>query len=391
MKKVLNLITAVVLILSSLTACSGQTHTGKNTSNSNKDTNSAGKPQVDISNVSVISDFSNGFAFVQYNDDKRTYCIDKTGVQLFELENCYIYGFSKFNDKVAIIATNNPNEYILCDKNGKIYKPEDFGASRFVLDTKNHKKAFLDGYIILERREDSYTGTKIEMSIMDSDFTTLVPFSVGLAEIINSYIMNVNGTDYYDGYLYYEDTILDLRTGKTLSDARQVKVSAPLLSYWANGSFGSRYEHLQWGDIYNELTGEVVARVKESDPISSISFVGNLGLARYHSDNGIWFNIIDQNGTAKFNPIKAEGTDLRFDGEIILVVNNFNVNNGNTVSQRLSVKSYDVQGNLLGEIVLENWSSWAGSVSLNDGVIYIYNAETKERSLYNTSLKELFS
>lgn len=399
MKKPINLIVIAALVLSLLTACSSKDSPVNNSGNSNSDSNNAtnntNTSQVDVSNISTISDFTNGLAFVEYNGDKSTYCIDKTGAQLFKLENCNIYNFAKFNNKVAIIETSNLNEYIICDKQGKVYKPEDFGASRIVLDTENHKEAFLDGYIILERREESYTGTKIEMSVIDSDFTTLVPFSVELAEIINSDVMSVNGTGYYDGYLYNCDlhgtsaTILDLRTGTQLSDTTQMKVSKPLLSYWANGSYGSRFDHLQWGDIYNELTGEVVVKVKESEAISSISFVGNIGLATYYSDNGMWFNIIEQNGTVKFEPIKAEGSETKFDGETILTLNKCKVEKGNTIIEGLSVKSYDVLGTLLGEIVLEDWS-WGGSVSLNDGVIKVYNIATKETSLYDSALEELF-
>lgn len=398
MKKTINLIVTAVLVLSLLTACSSKDSPVNNTGNGNRESNNAtnttSTSQIDVSNISTITDFSNGLAFVQYNNDKSTYCIDKTGAQLFELKNCNIYNFAKFNNKVAIIETTNPNEYIICDKQGKIYKPEDFGASRIVLDTDNHKQAFLDGFIILEQREESYTDTKIEMSIIDSDFTTLVPFSAELAEIINSDVMSVNGTGYYDKYLYNYDlygtsaTILDLKTGAQLSDTTQMEVSTPLFSYWANGSYGTRFEHLQWGDIYNELTGEVVANVKENESISNISFVGNMGLATYDSDNGIWFNIIEQNGTAKFQPIKAESANVRFDGETILVVGDADViekESGNV--HAFTLKTYDVNGNLLGEIVAEGTKYSGPSVTLNDGVIRVY---CDKYLLYNSALEELF-
>ncbi len=383
MKKTAIVFIVVVLIFALLTACSN-----KGDATSNKESNAPGALQVENSSISLIAGFSNGLAFVQYNDDQNTYCIDKTGKQLFKIENCNIYNFAKFNDKIAMIEAA---EIILCDKEGTIFKAADLNASRIVLDTDNHKQAFLDGYIILERREESYTGTKIEMSIIDSEFNTLVPFSAELAEIINSNIMNVNGTNYYDGYLYFEDTILDLRTGTKMSDRTQMITESPMLSYWANGTYGGSgfYEHLEWGDIYNALTGEVVAKVKDSESISDISFVGGLGLAIYYSDNGMWFNIIEQNGTAKFEPIKAEGSEINFDGETIVTHNKCKVEKNNTVIEGLSVKSYDVLGNLLGEIVLEDCSS-GGGVSLNDGVIEVYNFLTKEVSLYNSSLEELF-
>lgn len=382
MKKAINLIIVAVLTFSLLTACS----------NKNAPTNTHKEdsvPQANIGNISYVTDFSNGLAFIQYTDDQNIYCIDKTGEQLFSLENCNIYNFAKFNDKIAMIETTTSNEFLLCDKEGNLYKAEDFGASRIVLDTDNHKRAFLDGYIILERREESYTGTKIEMSVIDSDFNTLVPFSFDFAELLNSDSMNVNGTGYCDGYLYYDKTIVDLRTGKKMSDRTQINVSAPTLSYWAYGSYGNIFEHLEWGDIYNELTGEVFANVKESETISNITFVGDLGLATYHTDNGIWFNIIDQNGTSMFQPIKAPNSDILFDGETILVTNTCIIENEDKMDYGLTLNSYDTFGNLLGEIVLEERSK-GGAVTLNDGVIIVYNTATREVLLYNSTLEELF-
>lgn len=398
MKKTINLIIAVLLLISLLTACSNKSDLqGNNTTNASQSEstgkdNVSGASQIDISSISSITEFSNGLAFVQYNDDKNTYCIDKTGKQLFKLENCNIYNFAKFNGKIAMIETTNPGEYILCDKDGNISKAEDFNASRIVADTDDHKQAFLDGYIILERREESYTGTKIEMSIIDSEFTTLVPFSIELAEIINSDIMNVNGTSYYGGYLYFEDTILDLRTGNKMSDRTQMIAAPTLLSYWANGTYGGSgfYDHLEWGDIFNALTGEVVAKVKDSENISAISFVGDLGLATYHADNGVWFNVIAQDGNGKFQPLKAESSDLQFDGETILIANKCTVEKDNKSIPGLELKTYDVLGNALGEVVIENWSSWGGTVSLNEGVVKIYNVETGKYSLLDSSLKALF-
>lgn len=388
-----------MLVFSLLTACSSKDSPANNISNSNGDSNNTANTtstsQVDVSKIYSITDFFNGLAFVQYSDDKNTYCIDKSGKQLFVLENCNIYDFAKFNTKIALIATTNINEYILCDKQGKIYTAEDFSASRIVLDTDNHKQAFLDGYIILERREESYTGTKIEMSVIDSDFTTLVPFSVELAEIINSGIMNVTGTNYYDGYLYNfaykgtEATILDLRTGTQLSDTTQMKVSKTLLAYYADGTYGHRFEHLEWGSIYNNLTGEIVANVKEHESISQISFIGDIGLATYWTDNGIWFNIIEQNGTSKFEPIKADSQDISFDGETILVVSDAGfVEKEDGTVYTSSLKTYDIKGNLLGELVVEGTKYLRPAASLNDGVIWVNNHITYIP--YNSSLEELF-
>ena len=401
MKKFLATLALVVALCGSMVFAACFDNAGNNTNGDNGDTTNPGnvsgtgdndtsQSQTEVSSITSISGFSNGLAFVQFKDDPYTYGIDKTGKRLFKMGNCYVD--AGFNGKVAMIVTYSgyDRESALCDKNGNIYKAEDFGASRFVLNTDNHRRAFLDGYIILERREESYTGTKIEMSIMDSDFNTLVPFSVELAEAIDEYLLNVAGTGYYDGYLYwlssFEDIILDLRTGTILTDRTQVKVSSPLLAFKEPGTVGGTFDYLSGGDIYNAITGEVIAHVEEST-ISNISFVGNIGLATYHTDNGTWFNIVDQNGTAKFEPIKAEGavynSGIEFDEETILTYYN------NTAIEELSLKSYDLLGNLLGEIVVKDWPM-SGSISFTDGVIVIGSAWKGEYFLYNSALEKLF-
>lgn len=381
MKKTIFFIVTLLLTFL-LTSCSGK----ENSADSKKA--NKGTSQADVGSISEISEFSNGLAFVKYSGDENTYCIDKTGKQLFKLEietPDLAFNFAKFNDKVAIIATTDRG-YFICDKKGKTYTAEDFDATRIVLDTDNHKLAFLDGYIILERKEESYTGTKTEMSIMDSDLHTLVPFSAEFAEKINSESMNVKY--YYDGYLYFRELygtgakILDLRTGKQLTDTTQMKVSKPFYSYLPKGTSGGCFgENLEYGDIYNELTGEVIAKVKEKESVSQILFYGDIGLATYdNSDNGTWFNIIDKNGESKFEPIQAGYSEIRFDGETILIIDRHQ-----TLNAKVSLKTYDVSGNLLGEAEKENVT-----INFNDGVIEMYDLTKEEYLLYDPRLETLF-
>lgn len=390
MKKAINLIIAAVLVFSLLTACTINDVPSNGTINSSGNTaNTTNKKQIDTRKISNILDFSNGLAFLKYKDDNTIYCIDKTGKQIFTLENCFLIlgsGYYEFNEKVALIETLQ-EEIMLCDRNGKIYKAEDFNAARIVDDERVFLQAFLDGYIILERREESFTGTKIEMSIMDSDFTTLVPFSVELAEILNSDIWGYAGDQYWDGYLYKYDYIVDLRTGTKSSDRTKISTNNPELEYRAVGTSGGKFNHLQAGDIYNNINGEVIGKVEDHENISCISFAKGLGLAEYHTDNGTWFNIITQDGNAKFQPIKA-GESVKFDGETILAANKYTIENKRTPG--IELKTYDIQGNLLGEIVLEDLSTAYGTVTLSDGVIQIHNYDTGEYLFLDSSLKKLF-
>lgn len=415
MKKNAYLIILAILVSVLLVACSGKNETASNDQdfsasqpdnsshtpdgsqpeNPGNGDNTPGVPTVDCSNISKTADFTNGLAFIQYEGDDMVYCIDKTGKIVFTLSEGRRLYDAQFNGKLAMvnmIEAGGTKKKFLCDKQGKMYYAEDLGASQIVINNDNHKKAFMDGYIILEQREESYTGTVVKMSIMDSEFNTLVPFSVELAEILNDYTMNVNGTAYYDGYLYFEDTILNLRTGMLLTDRAQMQVSAPLLGYRSHGSYGGAFEHLEWGDIYNTITGEVIAKAEESEAISSIKFVNNMGLATYFTDNGDWFNIIGADGAAKFQPIKKRSRDSRilFDGNVILVYGSHVVEKDGQIVQMYTLQTYDISGNLLGEMNSEEWKQSDTYIELSDGVIRASNHKTNETLFLNAALEKLF-
>ncbi len=401
MKKTVSLIIFAILIMLPLVGCSNKApsnineaddSSGSFETSSNAEGVSTDSAKVDVNKISDITDFSNGLAFLEYENDDRLYCIDKNGNQIFALENCYIvYSVDKqfpiFNKKIAMIE--KANGYILCDKKGKIYTAEDFGASRIC----GYQEAFLDGYIVLAREEESYKGTKVEMSIMDSDFTTLVPFSTKLASTIED-----NHFDYYDGYFYNEDIILDLRTGSTLSKKEDMNVSPALLSYWSTGNYAtdSKLKHLKGGDIYNAITLEVVANAEESEEISDVRFVGDVGLASYYSDHIYWFNVITKDGKPRFQPIKGTPyiEDIEFDGETILVSDTCTFEKDGKTIHGISLKTYNTDGKLLGERFFDSDGlsrrQWGGSVRLNEGVITVYDTNTKKTSVFNKELKELF-
>lgn len=399
MKKIFSFTIVLMLVFSLLSACSNDDRSSrrKNADDSSDKSyidffdngdNTFAPSDVDCSNISWLTDFSNGRAFVKYNDDNNIYCIDKKGKHLFTLQDCTLGYFDKFNGKISMHGKKSTDEYFFCDKNGKVYEAADFGASRFILKYDEHKEAFMDGYIFLERREESYTGTVTEMSIIDSDFKTLVPFSVELADKIND-ILDGSGEGYYDGYLYNDDTIMDLRTGMLLTDRTQMKVSAPLLEYCQNNSYD---KNLKKGDIYDAITYKVIAKADESELISDIWFRKDLGLARYYSDNGDWFSIIGSDGIAKFSPIKQLQI-IDFDGEIILTYGYTTVRRDNKEIGVLIIRTYDVSGNLLGEMEIEGVRGTTSSVSLSDGVIVVgisHSSDNKEYMILDSKLKNLF-
>lgn len=391
MKKTVSLIIFAILIMLPLVGCSNRApsdineagdFSGSFETSSNAEGVATDSAKVDVNKISQITDFSNGLAFLEYENDDRLYCIDKNGNQIFALENCNIVQDPKFNKKIAMIR--KANGCILCDKKGKIYTAEDFGASSICM----YLGPFLDGYIVLEREEESYKGTKVEMSIMDSDFTTLVPFSTKLASTIKE-----NHFDYYDGYFYNEDIILDLRTGSTLSKKEEMNVSPALLSYWSKGSYAtdSKWKHLKGGDIYNAITLEVVAKAEESEEISSVDFVGDVGLAFYYSDHIYWFNVITKDGKSRFQPIKGTPYthDIEFDGETILVSYTGTFEKDGKTIHGISLKTYNTDGNLLGEQFFDG-DGVSGNVRLNEGVITVYDRNTKKTTIFNKELKELF-
>lgn len=380
MKKIINLIIISIMLTVMLTACSnkGNTH-------NDQVENSEISQKIDTDNISYATSFSNGFAFIQYKNADNpycSYCIDKTGKEIFKIENTNLYNCAKFNEKIAMVETTTPEEFIICDKNGNVTKAEKFGASRFVLETINHRKAFLDGYIILERQNESYNGTKIEMSIINSAFETLAPFSEDLAETISS--LKTNGTYYFDGYFCFDDILLDLRTGEKISDRTKINTKNIPLFYSTES-----------GEIYNDLTGGAIAKISENESISEMTFIGSLGLAKYNTDNGLWFNIMAQDGSAKFQPIKAGEAVVKFDGETILTAEKCSIKKENSTIDGIGLKTYDINGNLMGETTVETKysvpitvASIDAIIDVNESIIKVSDGETY--LFFDSVLKELF-
>ncbi len=129
----------------------------------------ASKPKQTVSDYSPCGSFSEGMAFVEYEDpvrrtEKYVY-IDKTGKVLFELPDGYTYGF-EFHDGLAVIAKERnysygsyeTEGYAVMDKNGKIV----FDASEYLSVSRAS-----EGVICATKTIESYNGTTKNFYILD--------------------------------------------------------------------------------------------------------------------------------------------------------------------------------------------------------------------------------
>lgn len=88
--------------------------------------------------------------------------------------------------------------------------------------------------------------------------------------------------------------------------------------------------------------------------------------------------------------IEIRKSNLFFDGETILTISEYQTAKDNSITNVLTLKTYDISGNLLGEKSPYPENTGLTNVTLNDGVIEVYSTTTDEFILYNSDLKELF-
>ncbi len=160
------------------------------------------KPILTISEYTPKGSFSEGMAFVEYEDPtsraKKYAYIDKTGKVLFELPYGYTYGF-EFHDGLAVIAQERTYNYgsyktkgyAVMDKSGKIV----FDASEYLSVSRAS-----EGVICATKTIESYNGTTNNFYILDYKGNVLATIDRGKHSSVANYMQY--GTVCVDGCFY---------------------------------------------------------------------------------------------------------------------------------------------------------------------------------------------
>ena len=121
-------------------------------------------------------------------------CIDKQGYVQFVLSSTtdeqyeYVIGSdweNRFSGNYAYIYrrhSDGSRDNVLCDKEGKLIKPEDLGATRF-LTGKIAQEMFLnEGYILAMKTTTSFTGSVDEVAIFNNKLEKVLDYSFYVLE-----------------------------------------------------------------------------------------------------------------------------------------------------------------------------------------------------------------
>lgn len=377
MKKLLSLILVITIMLS-LSACGGGNATSDIDKDSDESTIKHTGKKID-GEIMAASVYSEGLAFVELSNEKgKTYCIDKNGNIVFELDIDL-----SINGSIDAIFTNGlafVNEGF-CDTNGKVTKPEDIGATSF-----NYVSTLKAGYILAEVITSDYSNTNKKLGVLNTKFEWTVEPSENLYnefadEYGNSQISTaLNTSDYTVGDLYYNTALekaLDLKTGEVITEKQGI--GTPNSSVWVSGSNGIQYTgyYIPGKSSYLSEECQVLDLTKKGVVCSASSFVNGKAAIVYRNANAnkYYVTMIDEEGKHLFEPVETKYSFVETDGEHILV-------SDTKVGSADFAEVFDAKGEKMGEKDVSTDTSMSYHFYIGDGVILVRAGITRMGSGY---------
>lgn len=329
------------------------------------------------------SNFSHGLALVCVEGDgNKTYCINKKGNIVFEIEDTY--HTSILIDNISTIT----DSYVLYDNaiydlKGNVTVPEDFGVTKF------YGIALEGGYILAENVVADFSSTKKELCVFDEEFNLIIQPSEELYSAVEGVLDSLDSiltnSYYYNDFVYFcnydnhkdNSCYLNLKTGEITYEAPFELPSSQWTTYDScymekidpNNAENIRLDLREYDNIYT------LGKFKNRK--APIIFINN-------DINASFFTLIDEQGNFQFEPVQAPtSSTIKYDGldTIIFIYGR----NGR------SVRSYNSKGEFLGELENDNiYKSYYFDIS--DGVIRIYTSNTSSDEIlfYNPDLTPLF-
>lgn len=357
----------------------------ENNGGDQSNTNGENHNKIDLDRITDITEFHEGKAFARYgnmtSDEYRTvYCIDKTGKILFTLNDISagdeIAGF--YNGLAALtVFKDNQVTVCLCNDKGEIIKPEDVGATGFLIDPDSANSQtvalFADGYIFVEKTETDFSGSSAKAAVLNSDLEVIVEYSEQLYQLYERFIYS----SYYGGYLY--DTwdreiteALDLNTGKLVEDL------STLVSAIQRENESDLWYYGEDGCYYDLLTGEKkVDLSKYNETIfTTFPFASGVAPILFKSADKYFFTIVKEDGSFCFEPAEIKGYDptVKVNGDKFLVLS--------AVRNDYYLETFDSSGKL-GEATLQLEGRWM-SASISDEIVIVADHGSNTKQFYYT-------
>ncbi len=250
MKKLVAMLLIFSMLLS-LVACNKTMQVEPPTGGSNQQNNdSSGKDENNIQpntkNIDIVrgSMFNEGIALVLLRDRGYLTAIDIEGNEIFSLDEGYHldpYAYDKetiyYGGNVCygftnglIYIENKQMKDLLCDKNGTLYKPEDFGGTDFE-GGRNINLMLTDNLILVANENDQMMG------VLNASFEWIIPLSQAFYQEYHSYD-DLKNLKYYNGYLFSTERenqqYLNLRTGAAGTALGEIETERPSDLWYLN-------------------------------------------------------------------------------------------------------------------------------------------------------------
>lgn len=263
--------------------------------------------KIQMSDISSAGSFSEGYAFVQLNNNRDIYyCINKRGEIQFQLDN--MQNVYSFHNGYAFVTDQSGISY-LCNTDGKLISAEDLGCSSFIT-------ARYDDYILIVQTVSDFSGSTDSLGILNCNLEFIVEPS---ADLYKNFMRYYNGlyTHYLAGYMYNEGTCLNLLTGEENTDLNvmyknaQVEHPSDLWVYQSYPFFwndGATYKDNRSGEIVIDLR-----QYKETLYLASEFENGTASLLFRTETAAGWdfyFTIINENGAFLYDPVQINSYPL---------------------------------------------------------------------------------
>ncbi len=350
MRKIVSVILGMCLLLTLLTGCSEKLFS-ENKQESEMPSITEQKLEKYVGEIKDGTPFSEGLAII--SDGQKTYCINKNGGIVFQLDYIYNPNSNGYYEKgyqngLVKIGDN------LYDKTGKETKPTDVGVTKF------YDYALSGGYIVAEKQETTYNSNKNFLGIMNTKFEWIIPLNEELYQAAISLTRPTMYAYAVNGYIIDENSgyIFDVSASKMYSFE-----DAPM----DVGVYG-------WG-LNDSRWGEGSPEGKWIDGKHLVKFY-NDSVAKY------FFTLIDDTGKFLFEPVELTlqnegwGFYWEYDGKHIVA-------SAIATSNEKNIFVYDILSNSakVSKNTIKN------EIIYNDGVIVNYGSTVK---YYDADLNPLF-
>ncbi len=367
-----------------------ETNTDTDNNQGNEGGSNATDNKIDPTRITDMIDFREGKALVRYgeissSEYQTVYCIDKAGTILFTLNGINVAsGISGFYNGLTTLQVheNGKISTILCNDKGEIIKPEDLGATSFLIEPNSTKSQtiplFVDGYIFVEKTETTFTSSTTKAAVLNSDLEIIVDYSEELYNLYEQFIC----CSYYNGYLYdmwhnEVTSVLDLKTGKTVEDLASLAASIE-----------REYESDLWlKDNYcyfDLITGEKKVDLSKYSETIATTYDFECGLAPvlFYSGDKYFFAIVKEDGSFCFDPAEIGGSSptVKYDNGKFVVFS--------SIGSNYHIETFDASGKL-GELNME-MSGFYFSISISDDVVIFWDVGASKYSVYTLNLNPLF-